>query len=138
MLKERFLAIKKNYDINIRTKNKISQNSKKDQSNNLDFKGRQLSPINTAPTSCTTPTNSNKTSSLEMNDNVKKVIILLLNELRSVSNAIIKSSNDIEKIFKLPLFQLTDEKVIFNFEDIHKEEFSTALINDEFIKVLKF
>jgi hypothetical protein len=135
MLKERFLAIKKNYDINIKQKKTILQNLKKDQ-NNIDNRERQHSPLNSAPTTCTTPTNANKTSNLEMNDNVKKVIKLLLNELRSVYNALIKSSNEIEKVFKLPLYHLTDDKVKFNFEDIHREEFSTALIHDEFIKVI--
>jgi hypothetical protein len=70
-----------------------------------------------------------------MNDNVKKIIKILLTELRSVYEALIKSSIDIERIFRLPLYQLTDDKVKFNFRDIHKEEFSSALIQDEFIKV---
>lgn len=138
ILKERFLAIKKNYDNNTKQRKIALQNmrAERDQLEVRDMGRESLQDSTTTSPSTPTSTTSSTKSNLEMNDNVKKIIKLLLTELKSVYNALIKSSTDIERIFRLPLYQLTDEKKVnFNFGDIHREEFSTALIQDEFIKV---
>jgi hypothetical protein len=72
---------------------------------------------------------------LELNDNVKKIIKLLIKELRKTLTALLDSSQDIERIFRMPLIQLTGERITFNMENIHKEEFCNVLAQDEFLSV---
>jgi hypothetical protein len=76
----------------------------------------------------------NSTNTLELNDNVKKIIKLLINELRKILTALLDSSSDIERIFKLPFQQLSNERV-WSIENIHREEFTTMIAIDEFLKV---
>jgi hypothetical protein len=81
------------------------------------------------------------------NEPIKSVIKTLLEELKNIKNSLIESSKDIEFIFKLPINYLSnnehsEEKNIhtdnnsFNLQEIHREEFTNTLINDEFISQL--
>jgi len=59
----------------------------------------------------------------------------LLLELRNIKKSLIKSSKDIERVFKLPLqhLRINNKVIAFSIEDIHREEFTNTLIKDEFI-----
>jgi hypothetical protein len=74
------------------------------------------------------------TNTLELNDNVKKIIKLLINELRKILAALLDSSADIERVFNLPFQQLSIDRV-FNIENIHREEFASMIATDEFLRV---
>lgn len=74
----------------------------------------------------------------ELNDNIKKVIKQMLLELRKIYKALIEAAGTIERIFDYTLYHLASDKknqCYFNFEEIHKEEFSYTITNDEFLKV---
>lgn len=79
---------------------------------------------------------------IELNENLKNIIKLMIVELKKVYIAILNSSQDIENIFKGPLKQLTDEGDTkyekFNFEEIHREEFCKCVYKDDFIKTIIF
>ena len=74
---------------------------------------------------------------MELNEKIKKAIREMLIELRENIYAVLESSYDIQKIF-IPIVQhLVDETCMnFNFEEIHREEFSKAVAKDEFLKII--
>jgi hypothetical protein len=79
---------------------------------------------------------------IELNDNLKNIIKLMILELRKVYIAALESSSDLEKIFYHPLQRLTgDHETIcenFNFEDIQREEFCKWVYKDDFMKTIIF
>lgn len=125
-MKDKFLEIKKNYEQN--KKKLIFQNIKRDKDTNIN------TSINTSQSANYVNVINNSTN-LELNDNVKKIIKNLLLELKKIYNACLNSAIDIEKVFRSPIIHLTCDKDKFNFEDMHREEFSNTIIQDEFIKV---
>lgn len=56
-------------------------------------------------------------------------------ELHAVYKAIMRASQDLDLIFSVPLDMIRQEYHI-KTENLHKEEFFNAIINDEFIKAL--
>jgi len=71
--------------------------------------------------------------------NYNDEIISILNEFNKVYNTIIDSSQDIERVFKSALIAIYSEKHIrIKLENIHIEEFTKIIINDNFTQVIIF
>jgi hypothetical protein len=65
----------------------------------------------------------------------KDDICNIIKELNIIYRAIIKSSRSLDEIFQCPLDMIKDVSII-KTENLHKEEFFNAIINDNFIKAL--
>ncbi len=77
-----------------------------------------------------------KQVAVDLDENIEKVIKEMLLDLRENIYSILEASNDIARIFKPILLHLINDENFFNFEDIHREEFSNSVKNDEFLEVI--
>lgn len=76
-----------------------------------------------------------KSESVELNDKIRKVIKEMLMDLRDNVYSVLDASHDIRRIFNPILLYIIESKPdLFNFEDMHREEFDKWVHKDEFLK----
>jgi hypothetical protein len=130
-LKEKFTEIKQTFEAN---KKRLLQENYHYKRSEFDWNNLSLNIVNSLPIFL------QKQSNGEQEYNINKITTSLLIELKRVFGSLIHSARHIEFIFESNLRYLAESRQNnfrkLNFEEIHKEEFSAAVTNDEFLRAI--
>jgi hypothetical protein len=132
-LRDKFLEIKRTYEANKRKEWEKTQTTGKKKKNEFDWGNLSLQIVNSLPIFL----QKQQTEGGPKFDSecINKIIQSLMRELKILFTSLIFSSKNIEFVFESNISFLSSGGH-FSFDEINKEEFSSAVTGDEFLRAV--